>query len=69
MSFLNSFGFLQKNVRKGEIPSLVFVQLTSDFLDLSLIFEAFVIDAVRLNPPGSGSALEYPELMSSVDLT
>lgn len=45
-----------------------FSQFTSDFFDLSLIFEAFVIDAVRLNPPGRGSALEYPELMSSDDL-
>lgn len=43
-------------------------KLTSDFLALTILdFEAFVKEAVRLSDPGIGSALEYPELISSVE--
>lgn len=48
----------------------IFVNIfTSERLAFNLVLEAFVIEDVRLNPPEIGSALEYPELMSSEDRT
>lgn len=43
----------------------IIITLTSERFAFNRDFEALVIDEVRLKPPEIGSALEYPELISS----
>lgn len=53
-----------QNLRKSLFNPAEMIELTSRVLDFTRGLTVLLIEAVRLSP---GSALEYPELISSED--